>query len=179
MNVLENSVPGTIFFWVFRSLRMQQSTEQELQMLPSRLLLWASWRFMSYDKFDGNISSIINFFGKFYISRILFHKYFKHCLHCLSNLPGRVCVITVKLIQDPACCKEKGMVSCMFYVKQNGKFSKAFHGKRVWYLYWKWKRENSKKWTPQGAGWGEEMGGKSLDPWGDCSGGKYKQKPML
>lgn len=61
----------------------------------------------------------------------IYYKLFWQILDSVSNLPGRVCVITVKLIQDPACCEEKGTVSCMFYVKQNGKFSQALHGKIV------------------------------------------------
>lgn len=46
MNVLESSVPGssvpgTIFVWVFRALRIQENTEQDLQTLLSRLILGA------------------------------------------------------------------------------------------------------------------------------------------
>lgn len=40
---------------------MQETTEKELQIPLSRLLLQASWRFISYGKFDGNISYTINF----------------------------------------------------------------------------------------------------------------------
>ena len=66
---------------------------------------------MSQGAFEGNISYAINFFANFRFPGFSSANNNLEALHSASNLPGRVCVITVKLIQDPTCCKEKGTVN--------------------------------------------------------------------